>query len=130
VERGLTTASDEDAAKLAEDAADCPPVDINVSPVEVAQRLLNPVRLRLTDDPGMLESASSFHGDGQAQFEWHVESRGSGTDVVQLNSREVMDRIFRFCDQAENPIQPPAAQWNLQCGSGNEPEGAGRSDIG
>src|SRR5713101_8299520 len=89
VERRLLASSDQGVGQRDQQLPGAVTVDIGVGSSEIAQCLLDPVRARLQEEP-LVSGAPAGGGNGQADFEGHVEPRRA---AGELNATEVMEGI-------------------------------------
>jgi len=124
VERRLLASSDQGVGQRDQQLPGAVTVDIGVGSSAIAQCLLDPVRARLQEEP-LVSGAPAGGGDGQADFEGHVEPRRT---AGELNPTEVMEGISARRDQPEDAVQPLCRAWDLECRSRAKPEGAEAGD--
>jgi hypothetical protein len=123
-------ASHENAAEYPKHPTNRSIVNVRVRPIQIAQRLLNPMMPRLAHHPGMFGKLGSFQRDGQPQLEWHIESGGSRRAVVQLNPGKIVYGVFAIANQHQNAIQPSLTGWDFKGSSGSESECTHGCDVG
>jgi hypothetical protein len=68
-------------------------MDVGVSSVQIAQRLLNAPVPAFEDKPTVLVGVEPGPGHGEAQLKRHVEARSAGRIPIQLNPGEIVNRI-------------------------------------
>jgi hypothetical protein len=90
--------ADEDIAQFAEEAADGAVVDKCFSAVEIAEGLEYAVGLSFEQEPGVVEVGGFLKGDGETEFEGHVEAGGSRMGGVKLDAREIVEGVVRGGD--------------------------------
>src|SRR5262245_22351446 len=86
-------------------------VNMRVGPIEIAQRLRQPVRLFLERE--LLVTRAPLGSHSQAQLEWHVEPWRRWRIAVQADPAEVVERIPARAQQRDDPVQPPLASGQL-----------------
>lgn len=103
-------------------------MNVGIGPVQVAQRFVQTASHGLENEPFVL-CMGLGPGNGQAEFEWHVETRHAGSVAVQLHSSEIVNRIGATFDETSNPVEPPIAR-DSERGSRQEAYGTQRRDVG
>jgi len=124
---GLQSRPHKGIAHFAEDSLNRSPVYIRVGAVEVAQRLCQAVCDAFHREPNMISPACFRPSNGQSKLEGHIEPRRPRCDTVDLDPREVMDRVFASLNQLKNPIEAPRWARNLQGNAGIQSK---RADAG
>ena len=84
---------DKHVAQLAHDSFNGAFVDIDICSTKIAHRFENAMRYRITDEPGMPARVHVRPTDCQAEFKWHIETRGARGSAGQLNSRQIVNGI-------------------------------------
>lgn len=115
----LIASPDECVAEFSKNAAHRAVVDINVGTVKVAQRLVEAAAHGFADNPGMFGIAKTHR---YSQFKRHIEPRRAGSGSVQLDARQVMNRILGGSNQRNDSLQSSLAEGNFKGGSGANPK--------
>jgi hypothetical protein len=96
-------------------------VDVAIRAGEVAQRSLQPKGLRLEEEPLVIGRAPAGRGDGQADLEWHVESR---CPAGSLDSTQVVKGVPAGRHQLQDSIQSSRWPGDLERGARPQAEPA------
>jgi hypothetical protein len=118
---------DERIAQFPKYAANRSVMNVCVGAIDIAQRFLDAMRLRFADDPCV---AGLVDADGQAEFEWHIESRRARAVSIQLHPRKIVDGILGFFDKSADSFEPSFTEWNLESRPRLETECAKAGDVG
>lgn len=80
-------------------------VDVGICTVQIAHRFCQATIERLEDKPLVLRIGTSPR-HSEAKFERHVETGRAWSAAIELDSREIMNRIRAALDQCGNTVQP------------------------
>jgi hypothetical protein len=125
--RRLAPIPHERAAQFPKNTTHCAVVNVSVSPIKITQRLLDSVGQRFADNPRM---AGLIDTHGQPKFKRHVESRRSRTLSIELNPRQIVNRVLRVRDKGPDSFQASFAGRNFEGSARLESESAEASDVG
>jgi hypothetical protein len=93
LDRRLAVPEDEGVADLAEDAGRRAIVNVDIRTAQIAERFACSSTVRFKNTPGARWLLESLPSDGQAKLERRVETRRRGAFPIQLDTREVVERI-------------------------------------
>ncbi len=104
---------------------------VDVCPIEIAQRFLQPPWPGLEDKPSMLGAcATGVVANRETKLERHVESWGWRRSPVQLNPRHIVNGIPAGFDERQDPVQPASTAGYFQGRPRDQTERAGAGDVG
>jgi len=104
-------------------------VNSDIAPVQIAKRFADSVGHRLADVP-RVPSLSGIFGYGKAQFKWHIEPRHPRRSRIELDAREIVDRIGTLPDEFKYSLESALARGDFQRRTRYQPERAQTGDIG
>ena len=99
-------------------------MDVFVGAGKIAQRLPDAVSSCLEHEPFVSRPLHLLQRHGETEFEWHVEPRDSRRRGIELDSREVVERIAAASEKTEDPIQPALTSRDLKGCVGDQRESA------
>ena len=105
-------------------------MDLQVSAVQIAQGFQGPAALGLADESSVTGAIQFRPGHGKTKLKRHIEPGRVGAVQVQVDAREVVNRIAATSHKVENSIQAPFSAGYAEGGSRLKTELAQSDDIG
>ena len=119
---------DERVAKLAHDALDRSPVNVNVHAAQIAERFLQSVVFRVEEEPSASPAANPR--DRHPEFERYVEARSARGSGVELHAGKIVDRIGARIQHPQDCAQSLRAPGHANGGAGAQIQCAQANDVG
>ena len=97
-------------------------MDVRIGSIEIAQRFLEPMRFGFEHKPLVLRAGATCPVDRQAQLEGHVESWRCRRITIELDSRQIVKRIFASSNQLDDSFEASLRTGNLDSGARSQAE--------
>ncbi len=105
-------------------------MDMRIAAVQIAQRLLCSPRPRFKNKPAMVSGRELGPGHGQAKLEGHIKAWGTGRSPIQLNTREIVNRIPATLYKRQYPIQAALASGDSEGSARLKTDVSQADDVG
>jgi len=100
-----------------------------IGAVEITERLLQTTMAGLENEPCVTGRIELLPRDRHAKLKGHVEARSLRRVPINLDSRQIMDRIAAALNQSQDSIQSTLAPGDTQSGTGIKTELGQADDV-